>query len=85
MGGIFLLRIIWRLFFILVCGYLLIEWFPISYPFHFVDILVGPIIYPLEFFAASLAFLFGLIVSLQLFQEILQLTKKIGKKKRSKR
>ncbi|MDR7075253.1 hypothetical protein J2Y03_000241 [Neobacillus niacini] len=80
-----MLRIIWRLFFILLCGYLLIEWFPISYPFHFADILVGPIIYPLEFFAASLAFFFGLIVSLQLFQEIFQLTKKIVKKKRSKR
>jgi hypothetical protein len=85
MGGIFLLRIIWRLFFILMCGYLLIEWFPITYPFHFADILVGPIIYPLEFFAASLAFFFGLIVSLQLFQEILHLTIKKVKKKRSKR
>ena len=43
-----------------MCGYLLIEWFPISYPFHFADFLVGLIIYPLEFFAASLAFFIGL-------------------------
>ena len=85
MGGISLFRIIWRLFFILVCGYLFIEWFPITYPFHFGDILVGPIIYPLEFFAASLAFFFGLVISLQLFRLLLQMTFKIVKKKRSKR
>ena len=84
MGGIFLLRIIWRLFFIILCGYLFIEWFPITYPVHFSDILVGPIIYPLEFFAASLALLFGLVVSVQLFQEILKITMKGVKKKRSK-
>jgi hypothetical protein len=84
MGGIFLLRIIWRLFFIILCGYLFIEWFPITYPFHFSDILVGPIIYPLEFFAASLALLFVLVVSVQLFQEILKITMKGVKKKRSK-
>ncbi|MEH7114397.1 hypothetical protein V7124_18790 [Neobacillus niacini] len=80
-----MLRIIMRLIFILVCGYLIIEWFPITYPFQFADILVGPIIYPLEFFAASLAFLFGLVVSMQLFQEILQHWYKIVKKKRGKR
>ncbi len=74
-----------RLLLILICGYLMIEWFPITYPFHFADILVGPIIYPLEFFAASLAFIFGLIISLQLFQEILQLSLKIMKKKRGNR
>jgi hypothetical protein len=85
MGGISLFRIIWRLFFILVCGYLFIEWFPITYPFHFADILVGPIIYPLEFFAASLAFFFGLVISLQLFRGFLQLTLKKVKQKRSKR
>ncbi|MEH7255149.1 hypothetical protein V7111_23875 [Neobacillus niacini] len=80
-----MLRIIWRLLFILVCVYLLVEWFPITYPFHFADILVRPILYPLEFFAASLAFFFGLIVSLQLFQDILQQTIKIVKKKQRKR
>jgi hypothetical protein len=85
MGGISLFRIIWRLLFILACGYLFIEWFPISYPFHFTDILVGPIIYPLEFFAASFAFFFGLIISLQLFRGLLQLTLKKVKQKRSKR
>ncbi|MCM3692873.1 hypothetical protein [Neobacillus niacini] len=78
-------RIIWRLFFILVCGYLFIEWFPITYPFHFADILVGPIIYPLEFFAASLAFFFGLVISLQLFRWFFQLTLKKVKQKRSNR
>jgi hypothetical protein len=85
MGGIFVLRIIWRLVFILLCGYLFIEWFPITYPIHFADILVGPIIYPLEFFAASLAFFFGLVVGLQLLREFLQLIFKIMKQKRSKR
>lgn len=80
-----MLRIIWRVLVILVCGYLFIEWFPITYPFHFGDILVGPIIYPLEFFSASLAFIIGLVISLQLFRLLLQLTFKIVKKKRSKR
>lgn len=84
MGGIFVLRIIWRLFFIILCGYLFIEWFPIIYPFHFSDILVGPIIYPLEFFAATLALFFGFVVCIQLFQEILTRTMKGVKKKRSK-
>jgi hypothetical protein len=84
MGGMFVLRIIWRMFFIFLCGYLFIEWLPIPDPLHFSDILVGPIIYPLEFFAASLALFFGLIVSVQLFKEILKLTIKGAKKRRSK-
>lgn len=79
-----MLKLIWRMFFILVCGYLFIEWFPIIYPFHIYDILVGPIIYPLEFFAALFAFFFGLVVSVQQIQEILKLIKKGLKKKRSK-
>ncbi|WHX99124.1 hypothetical protein [Neobacillus sp. DY30] len=77
-------RIIWRVSFIFLCVYLFIEWFPITFPFHFSDIWVGPILYPLEFFAASFAFFFGLFVSLQLLQEILRLTLKDEKKKRSK-
>lgn len=84
-GGVFVLRIIWLLLFIFVCGYLFSEWFPITYPFHLADILVGPIIYPLEFFASSLAFFIGLVISLQLFRELLHLTFKIVKQKRSKR
>jgi hypothetical protein len=84
MGGIFVLRIIWRLFFIILCGYLFNEWFPITDPFHFSDILVGPIIYPLEFFAASLAFFLGVVISIQLFKEIQQLTIKGVKKRRGK-
>jgi hypothetical protein len=78
------LRIIWRIFFIFLCGYLFIEWFPITYPFHFSDILVGSIIYPLEFFASSFAIFFGLVVIVQLFQEIFKRTMKGVKKKRSK-
>jgi hypothetical protein len=84
MGGVFVLSIIWRLFFIFVCGYLLSKWFPITYPFHFVDLLVSAIINPLEFFAASIAFFFGLVVSAQLVQKICLFTVKIVKKKRSK-
>lgn len=84
MGGIFVLRIIWRIFIIFLCGYLFIEWFPITYPLQLSDILVGPIIYPLEFFAALLALFFGLVVIVQLLQEFLKLTMKGVKKKRSK-
>ena len=80
-----MLRIIWRLLLIFLCVYLFIKWFPITFPIVFEDILVGPIIYPLEFFAASIAFFFGLVILVQLFHEILQLTKRIGRKRRSKR
>ncbi|MDQ1001691.1 hypothetical protein QFZ28_002091 [Neobacillus niacini] len=79
-----MMKIICRIFFIFLCGYLFIEWFPITYPFGFTDILVGPIIYPLEFLAASFALLLGLVCSVQLFQQILKLTIKGVKKKRSK-
>jgi hypothetical protein len=85
MGGIFLLKITLRLILIFLCGYLVIEWFPITYPIDLSEILVGPIIYPLEFFAATLAFFFCIFFSLQLFQEIHRLTMKIVKKKHSKR
>jgi hypothetical protein len=80
-----LLRIILRLILIFLCGYLVIEWFPITYPIEIAEILVGPIIYPLEFFAATLAFFFCLFFSIQLIHEILRLTNKIVKKKQSKR
>jgi polyferredoxin len=78
------LKIIWRIFFIFLCEYLFIEWFPITYPFTISDILVGPIIYPLEFMAALFALFFGLVCSVQLLQQIYKLTKKGVKKKRSK-
>ncbi|MFP7297812.1 hypothetical protein [Neobacillus niacini] len=78
-------RIIWRLLIILLCGYLFFEWFPITYPFQFADILVGPIIYPLEFFASSIALFCVLFISLQLFRVFHQLTFKRIKQKRGKR
>jgi hypothetical protein len=85
MGGIFLLKILIRLILFFLCGYLAMEWFPITYPMDMADILVGPIIYPLEFFAASLAFFFFVIFGLQLFQVIFRVTIKIVNKRHSKR
>ncbi|MDM5331196.1 hypothetical protein [Neobacillus sp. CF12] len=80
-----MLRIIWRLLLILLCVYLFIEWFPITFPIVFEDILVGPIIYPLEFFAASIAFFFGLVMLVQLLHEVLHFMNKIVMKRRRKR
>jgi hypothetical protein len=67
-----MLKIAWRLFLTFLCGYLLIKWFPVIHPVKFTDFMIRLIINPLEFFAASIAFVFGLVMSGQLLQEMIQ-------------
>ncbi|MEH7012895.1 hypothetical protein V7087_19135 [Neobacillus niacini] len=78
-----MLKVLWKLIIIFLSGYLHIQWFPIQHPFRLDDFLVRPIIMPLEFFAASVAFFIGFVFNAQLIRDMLQLTIKAIKKKHS--
>ncbi|MGX6442598.1 hypothetical protein ACWM35_05145 [Neobacillus sp. K501] len=76
-------KLIWKLVMILICGYLVMKWLPISHPFRFEEFIIGIIIHPLEFFAASIAFYIGLAINTQLLYEVLQKTRKAIRKQTS--
>lgn len=44
-------------------GYLYIKWIPIHSPFHLSEFFIGLIVDPLKFFAASIAFTIGFIIT----------------------
>lgn len=73
-------KLLLRLVMIFICGYLMLKWMPIDHPFHFADFLIGIIIRPLEFFAASIAFFIGLAINVHLLHEVFQKTVKAIKK-----
>ncbi|SFA98163.1 MULTISPECIES: hypothetical protein [unclassified Bacillus (in: firmicutes)] len=65
------------------CGYLFVKWVPVTHPFHITDFLLEFIFDPLEFLAASISFVAGLLLIGPMVQEtilyIIQLVK--GKQK----
>lgn len=73
-------KLIWKLVMIFICGYLMLKWLPINHPFHFEEFIIGIIIRPLEFFAASIAFYIGMAINVQLLHEVFQKTRKALKK-----
>jgi hypothetical protein len=62
MGGIFLMHFAARLIGTFILGYLFIKWFPDFEAHHTSDVIVGLVLHPVEFFAASIVFILGLIV-----------------------
>lgn len=67
-----MLKLTFKLGLIFICGYLIIEWLPIYHPFRLENFIIGIILHPLEFFAASTAFFVGMIINAQIFQAVIQ-------------
>ncbi len=74
MGGVFLLIGLVQLILGLVCGMLLIKWIPLSYPFSLTELFVKFVLNPLEFFAFSMALIFGGIIHGNLLKYVLTIT-----------
>ncbi|WP_066294196.1 hypothetical protein [Bacillus sp. FJAT-29937] len=56
-----------------ICGYLFIEWFPISVPTGLAEILAACILKPVSFFASAVVFIFGFLTNAELIcEEIIQ-------------
>lgn len=46
-----------------ICGILMIKWFPLTFPIEASELFVSFVFHPLEFFAACLMFIIGIIVN----------------------
>lgn len=44
------------------CGYLFVKWVPVTYPFQFTDFMLEFVFNPLEFLAASISFVAGVLL-----------------------
>jgi hypothetical protein len=62
MGGIFLINLFVKLIITFLLGYLFITWFPVSDRFTRPEFIVEMVLNPVQFFAASIAFMIGLMV-----------------------
>ncbi len=62
MGGIFLINLLIKMISIFILGYLFIKWFPDVEWKDISEIIVQCVLNPIRFFAASIAFMAGLVV-----------------------
>ncbi|MGG3562630.1 hypothetical protein ABES03_13635 [Neobacillus rhizosphaerae] len=62
-----------------LCGYLTIQWTPITQPLVLSEFFISLVINPIKFFAASLAFFIGIICAGSQLRMILQTTKRTRK------
>ncbi|WP_413309117.1 hypothetical protein AA0X95_11925 [Bacillus sp. 1P10SD] len=63
-----------------LCGYLTIQWIPITHPFVLSDFFISLVVNPLKFFAASMAFFIGIICAGSEIRVILHTTIRTWKK-----
>ncbi|MDF2903880.1 MAG: hypothetical protein K0S25_1518 [Bacillus sp. (in: firmicutes)] len=82
MGGVFLVNSFVQLILGLLCGILLVKWMPLSYPISITEMFLKFVLYPLQFFASSIAFIFGSIIHGNLIRYIFSITPS-SKKRRS--
>jgi hypothetical protein len=61
---------------IFLCGYILIKWITIPHPFILSDFFLGLVMNPVKFFAASVFFFIGFLVTGRVVGELLQRTRK---------
>jgi hypothetical protein len=73
-GGIFLYKIICQLIMGFICGLLVIRWIPLSFPVDITNLFVQFILNPLEFFAASLVFIIGIVMNGNVIHSIITMT-----------
>ena len=60
---------------IFLCGYILIKWITIPHPFILSDFFLGLVMNPLKFFAASVVFFIGFLVTGRVMGELLSRTR----------
>lgn len=61
---------------IVLCGYILIKWIPITHPFVLSDFFIGLVMNPLKFFAGAVVFLIGFLFTGSVFRELLHRKRK---------
>jgi hypothetical protein len=76
MGGIFMYKKVMKYLVIFLCGYILIKWITIPHPFILSDFFLGLVMNPVKFFAASVFFFIGFLVTGRVVGELLQRTRK---------
>jgi hypothetical protein len=52
-----------------LCGYLYIKWIPVMHPFHLADFLLELVLNPDGFFASSVSFIIGFLLTGELIRE----------------
>jgi hypothetical protein len=68
---------------IFLCGYILIKWVSINHPFVLADFFMSLVINPLKFFAASLVFFIGFLLTGHVIRELIHRTREVGKKRKA--
>ncbi|WP_026563952.1 hypothetical protein [Bacillus sp. UNC41MFS5] len=64
-----------KYFVIFLCGYILIKWISIPHPFVISDFFISLVINPLKFFAATLVFFIGFLLTGRVLSELIVGTK----------
>ncbi|MEH7086182.1 hypothetical protein V7139_26145 [Neobacillus drentensis] len=64
-----------KYFVIFLCGYILIKWISIPYPFVLADFFISLVVNPLKFFAATLVFFIGFLLTGRVLSELIVGTK----------
>jgi hypothetical protein len=76
-----LIRIL-KLLVIYLCGYLIIKWISIPHPFVLSDFFIGLVMNPLEFFAVSLVYISGILITGGVIRKHIHRTRNSWKKSR---
>ncbi|MEH7075629.1 hypothetical protein [Neobacillus drentensis] len=61
---------------IFLCGYIVIKWVSIQHPFILADFFISLVVNPLKFFAATLVFFIGFLLTGRVFRELIVSIKK---------
>lgn len=69
-------------FVIFLCGYIVIKWITITYPFVLSDFFISFVMNPLKFFAASLVFFIGFLFTGKVIRELIHRTRNAWQKRR---
>jgi hypothetical protein len=82
MGGIiFMGKKVFKLIVGFVCGYMYVQWVPVSQPFHLAGFFLGLVLNPIEFLAASISFTVGFLLNGELIRETIFIRLKSWRKK----
>jgi hypothetical protein len=66
---------------IFLCGYILIKWITIPQPFVLSDFFIGLVMNPLKFFAASVVYFIGFLITGRVICELFHRTRKTWQKR----
>ncbi|MEH7303551.1 hypothetical protein [Neobacillus drentensis] len=69
-------------FVIFLCGYILIKWISIPHPFVLADFFISLVVNPLKFFASTLVFFIGSLITGRVIRELIIGTKKTWQKRK---